>query len=346
MTYRLGIRNSAIGIRNSVYVLLLMLGATTASAGGADIRKQHHYPKAVPAGDYSGITRVGGSRYVLVDDKSKTAGFHLVDIAIDTLKGDITDVRHVGFRTQGLPNRDEEGVAWCPARGTLFLAGETDREVLEYTLDGQQTGHRLNLPSQLRDSYPNNSFEALTYDSVSHRFWTSTECTLRCDGQKPTISHKVGNRLRLQSFDDELQPREAYWYVTDRTVLKNRKRKGESHVGLSAMAALGDGRIAVLERDIYVAKAKMGSFCHNKIYIVNPNLQEPGDTLTKHLVAQWRTRMNLFQRNMANYEGMCLGPRLADGRMVLVLCTDSAHQYAKLLRDWFRTVILPISATD
>jgi hypothetical protein len=321
--------------------LFLAMACVTARAGGADVRKQRHFPKAVPAGDYSGITRVGQSLYVLADDKSATAGFHLVDITIDSLKGDIADVRHIGFRTQGLPNRDEEGVAWCPTLGTLFLAGEADSEVLEYTLDGQQTGRRLNMPPQMRDSYPNNSFEALTYDSVAHRFWTTSECTLRGDGPKPTISRKIGNRLRLQSFDDELQPREAYWYTTDRTVLKDRKRKGQSHVGLSAMAALGDGRIAVLERDIYIAKSKLGSFCHNKIYIVQPSLQEPGDTLTKQLVAEWRTHMNLFRRNLANYEGMCLGPRLSDGRIVLVLCTDSAHQYAKLLRDWFRTVVLP-----
>lgn len=322
-------------------LFLAVLTWTTASAGEAKVGKQRHYPRDVPAGDYSGITRVGRSLYALADDKCATAGFHLVDIAIDSLTGDITAVRHVDFRTQGLPNRDEEGIAWFPPLGTLFLAGEADGEVKEYTLDGRQTGRKLNIPQQMRDSHPNNSFEALTYDTVAHRFWTTTECTLRGDGAKPTIGNKVANRLRLQSFGDDLRPREAYWYATDRTVLRDSKRKGQSHVGLSALAALGDGRIAVLERDIYVATSRLGSFCHNKVYIVNPSLQEPGDTLNKHLVAQWRTRMNLVRQNLANYEGMCLAPRLADGRIVLVLCADSAHHYGKLLRDWFRTVVLP-----
>jgi hypothetical protein len=32
---------------------------------------------------------------------------------------------------------------------------------------------------------------------------------------------------------------------------------------------------------------------------------------------------------------------LADGRQVLLLVADSQNQYKGLLRDWFRTIVLP-----
>jgi hypothetical protein len=54
------------------------------------------------------------------------------------------------------------------------------------------------------------------------------------------------------------------------------------------------------------------------------------------LLAKWRTRNLRF----ANYEGMCLGPVLDDGRQVVVLVSDSQNQYGSLLKDWFRTLIV------
>jgi hypothetical protein len=60
--------------------------------------------------------------------------------------------------------------------------------------------------------------------------------------------------------------------------------------------------------------------------------------LDKQLVARWRTKLNLTRRNLANYEGMCLGPRLSDGRQVLVLISDSQHRYRGVLKDWIKVI--------
>ena len=62
--------------------------------------------------------------------------------------------------------------------------------------------------------------------------------------------------------------------------------------------------------------------------------------MQKTLVATWKTSLELLRQNLANYEGMCLGPRLADGSQVIVLCADSQDQYGGVLRDWFRTIII------
>ena len=56
--------------------------------------------------------------------------------------------------------------------------------------------------------------------------------------------------------------------------------------------------------------------------------------LQKHLVAEWTTAVGLLDLSIANYEGMCLGPRLHDGRQVVVLTADSQNQYAGILPDW------------
>ena len=303
--------------------------------------KQKAFPKTVSAGNYSGITWLGASRYAIANDKSPTAGFYLMTIETDSITGELLTVREDTFLTSGLPNRDEEGICYMPESQTVFVSGEADQEIIEYNLQGQLTGRKLNIPEVFKTAYKNGGFEALTYQSKTHRFWTTSEFTLKADGEKPTIERKIKNRLRLQSFGDDLQPKEQYWYESDSTIIK--KQKGRSIVGVSGLAALDDGRIVVLEREMYFPKKQIGSFALVRLYVVNPTLHKPGEILSKTLLTEFRTKVNLTRRSFANYEGICIGPKLADGRQVLILVCDSQNQYRGVLKDWFKTVILPAS---
>ena len=321
-----------------LYILMLLMAAETATAQEVVLNKQRHFKKTVPPGNYSGVTWLGGDRYAVVDDKSETAGFHLMTIRLDTITGDITDVRADSFMTSGLPNRDEEGICYVPLTNTLFVSGESDGQIVEYSLDGQLTGRALNIPEVFKKAYSNKSFEALTYNAKTQRFWTTTENSLAIDGDKPDIKKKIANHLRLQSFGNDLQPREQYWYVTDSSAVKS--KKGRSTLGVSGLAALDDGQVIVLEREVRRAPKKIGSFVHVKLFVVNPQLQQLGDTLRKQLLTEFRTRINLKKRSFANYEGLCTGPRLADGRLVLLLVADSQNQYKGYLKDWFKTIVI------
>ena len=303
--------------------------------------KQKAFPKTVSAGNYSGITWLGASRYAIANDKSPTAGFYLMTIETDSITGELLTVREDTFLTSGLPNRDEEGICYMPESQTVFVSGEADQEIIEYNLQGQLTGRKLNIPEIFKTAYKNGGFEALTYQPKTHRFWTTSEFTLKADGEKPTIERKIKNCLRLQSFGDDLQPKEQYWYESDSTTIK--KHKGRSIVGVSGLAALDDGRIVVLEREMYFPKKQIGSFAHVKLYVVNPTLHKPGEILSKTLLTEFRTKVNLTRRSFANYEGICIGPKLADGRQLLILVCDSQNQYRGVLKDWFKTVILPVS---
>ena len=42
----------------------------------------------------------------------------------------------------------------------------------------------------------------------------------------------------------------------------------------------------------------------------------------------------------ANFEGLCAGPKLSDGRQVLLLVADSQNQYRGVFRDWFKTIVI------
>ena len=53
------------------------------------------------------------------------------------------------------------------------------------------------------------------------------------------------------------------------------------------------------------------------------SISEDVKPLEKQLVVEWKTTLSLFRSTLANYEGMCLGPKLLDGRQTLVLIADS-----------------------
>lgn len=297
------------------------------------VNPQHHFRSTVPAGNYSGITYLGDNRYAVVDDKYPNDGFAIFHIHIDEETGDIINVVDSGFVASRKTNRDSEGICFFPANGTLFIAGEADNRVLEYTLDGNPTGRELNVPQHFHTAVGNYGLESLTYNSETHRFWITSESTLPMDGKPASETNRVKNRLRLQSFNDSLQPCEELRYEMD---FPSVKTKGRNYaIGVSEIACLDSVTMLVMERELYVSKNKLGSFVVNKIYSVNTHRQTE-----KQLVAEWKTRINLIHQDFANYEGMCLGPRLKDGSRVVVLCADSQNQYGSVLRDWFRTIVI------
>ena len=305
----------------------------------AVVNKQRHFPKTVPAGNYSGICWLGDNRYAVVDDKSPTAGFRPLTIVLDSLTGDILSVRADSFVTSHQPNRDEEGICYVPHSNTMFISSESDGQIIEYTLDGHLTGRQLNIPEVFANTYDNRGFEALTYNAVTRLFWTTTENTLRTDGNRSKVGHSIANRLRLQSFADDLQPHYQYWYITD--TLTTNVPESKCSLGVSALAALDNGQLVVLERQVLRTASGVGSNTRVRLYLVNPEAHKPGEILEKQLLVEFLTRINLTRRNFANYEGLCVGPRLADGRQVLLLVADSQNHYKGILRDWFRSIVLP-----
>lgn len=309
--------------------------------------KQHSFPDDIPAGGYSGITWLGDSLYAVVSDNTDREGFFLFNIHLDSI-GDIVSAKCLGFKGNDESGRDNEDIVWCKPTNTFFVTRECDNQVVELSMDGKPTGRKLAFPKVFEGASSAYGLEALAYDASTHRFWTTSESTLECDGERATATNGVQNVLRLQAFNDSLMPVEQYWYLMDAPECEAEQQPQHFAMGVSALAALDDGRLLVLEREFAVPEAKLGAFVNCKIYEVRPqqtclsSSEKPKkeDFLPKTLVAEWMTAIGLLDFSIANYEGMCLGEKLPDGGQVVILIADSQNQYAGILADWLKTIVI------
>lgn len=312
------------------------------------MNSQHSFQKDVPKGNYSGLTWLGGERYAIVSDKAPQSGFFIFRIQFDSINGDIINIRTEGFRSSGVKNHDEEDIAFFPKDSTVFISRESDNKIMEYSLVGQLTGRELLIPPVFNDATTQYGFEALTYNKMTHRFWSTSESTLKGDGKQADSKNSVRNKLRIQSFNDSLQPMEQYIYLMDTP--KSHASASVFAMGVPAIVALDNAKLLILEREFAVKPGKIGSYVINKIYAVDPSTEEPihmdlplpstPPYMKKHLIVEWKTSLSLFRQDLANYEGMCLGPKLVDGNQVIILCADSQDQYKGILQDWFKTIVI------
>ena len=228
------------------------------------------------------------------------------------------------------------------------------------------------------DFYPNYNFESLAFDSVRQYLWTIPESTLRKDGQPATPQNGLANQLRLMRLDwgkikenrnkeeysEQVSSKEEYseqesskkdsrymmTYAYQMDQPSTHKKADIYVMGVSELCALPDGQLLVLEREAFIPKIKIGAFCKCKLYLVNPlnsenfsmkeNISSDTPFLKKKLLTEWKTSLSLSKRSFANYEGMCLGPKLEDGSQVVILLSDSQDQYAGVLKDWFKTIVI------
>lgn len=243
--------------------------------------------------------------------------------------------------------------------------------ILPTSADAAKIGYQQNLwesrwPSS--DFYPNYNFESLAFDPVHQYLWTISESTLRKDGQPATPQNGLANRLRLmrlnwgkmkedsnkEEYSEQVNSKKdsrymmTYAYQMDQP---STHKKADIYVmGVSELCVLPDGQLLVLEREAFIPKIKIGAFCKCKLYLINPLNSEvfsmkekfSSDTpfLKKRLLTEWKTGLSLSKRSFANYEGMCLGPMLEDGSQVVILLSDSQDQYAGVLKDWFKTIVI------
>lgn len=360
----------------------------------AKVLPQKHFSRSVPAGNYSGITHLYDDIYAVVSDKSDSCLYFYFQIQIDTLSGKIENVTWLGgagrVEQAGL---DHEAIVRV-SDTTLVIASEGKARLSEYRISDREQEQPLDAVAETKTAdsetqsadavaemqptpslwewfmptslfYGNYNFESLAYDAQTGLLWTMPESTMKTDGQLATPQNGRRNALRLMALDmhgDKAAQGAAkgrkpslhatYCYLMDAPTTH---KQAQTYVmGVSELCAIGGGHLVALEREAFVPKAKLGSFCRCKLYEIGPGEQDrqqtsslqdisPLDTtvvVAKRLLAEWKTGLTLTDRSFANYEGMCLGPRLADGGQVLILLSDSQDQYAGVLRDYFRSVVL------
>lgn len=318
-------------------LLFLLLFSPLLAFGQISVKlnAQHYFPDSIPPGNYSGIAWLGGNHYAVVSDKSEEDGFFIFEIKTDSVSGEITSARNLGFKSSGQSNRDGEGIAYNQHTNTIFISGEADNTIKEYGMDGKLTGRSIP-PTPLYSHLPGNlGLEALSYNAKTQTLWTCNE----------------SGDIIIQSYDESLMPTTAYAYSLDSPVADRAKAEFYAH-GIGTICALDDGSLLVLEREFYVPKKKIGAFVNCKLYhltLTTPLSENSVDKQhgggIKTLLATWRTSLTVFGRSIANYEGMCLGPTLADGSRVVLLVADSQNQYRGVLRDWMKSLKISLPAS-
>ncbi len=280
--------------------------------------------------NYSGITPLDNGHYALVSDKEQEDGFFEFVILQDSLTGKVTDVRFVAFHSNGQSPRDAEGIAFCPQRNTVWISAEDDQRILEYDLNGQCTGNELPIPAAFDKKYiqSNRGFEALGYSEQGKCFWTTTESPTKGKESLQLLQFPISSIGKKGA-----QPIMYPYPLTAQTQGKN----AEVYGGVVAITPLDNTALLVLERTATITRSKLGSNVKCWLYRWDIGTGE------KTLQAEWQNKLSFTRFDFANYEGMCLGTRLADGRQTILLINDSQGGYGNALlrlKDYIRVGVM------
>ncbi len=279
-----------------------------------------HCGSRLPEG-LGGLTYAGSNRYYAVEDSG--GRLYAMDICL-TSTGGIASVAVVATNIcRGAV--DLEGLAWNPAAGTLYVSDEHDASIREFAPTGGVALSRIAVPAVFKRFRRNYSLESLAISRDGLALWTANEEALRNDG--PLASTSMPTVVRLQqwrraSWRKPWQRAGQWAYVTERWSEESPLTADEC-CGVADLCLLPDGHLLALERELsgYFPTLK------NSIYLVGTAGASDISALCALSGARYtpvsKTLLWAADFGMAdNFEGLCLGPALADGSHSLLLIAD------------------------
>ena len=198
----------------------------------------------------------------------------------------------------------------------------------------------LPLPEFIRHARPNKSFEALSIDRPGSGYlpqfglplWTANEDALTIDG--PPSSATNAALVRIFSFIP-MNASEAFhgdWWFYRLDAAQGGPIPGAGpdvpFNGLVGLAALGDGKLLVLERSCGLVQSNDGgapSLITSSIYFVDTSRAKPSSPTPLQKTLLWRQGFPF-----SNYEGITLGPKLDDGSRAVLLVADGDVSKARV----------------
>jgi hypothetical protein len=290
-----------------------------------------------------------GTWVALSDDRSELqpARFYTLDVALDERRLAVQVRSVVTLRTSGgqpFPRRqaggevvDPEGMRLLPQSRGLLWTSEGDQRAKQSPtfrqalLDGTHV-RDFEVPAQLRfaarpgsGARDNNTFEGLALTPDGRTAWVAMEAALQQDGPVPGVG-RPGGPCRFTAFDVESgRALRQIAYLPDAVPHPPLVPGGFTDNGVSEILMADDHRMLVLERAF-----SMGAGMSLRLYEIDT--RAASDTLaTQQLVAgEYRAAAKqlvadfggLGLSRLDNTEGMCWGPRLANGRRTLVCVSD------------------------
>lgn len=276
--------------------------------------------------------------YAIVTDGPNTL---VVNVAVALGNdGSITSATVSSAAREGLSVIDLEDIAFAPG-GEMLLVGETSGIVWIKRSPPQGAGwsQLSSTPQSISFTRPNLGFEALAVAREglldAARLWVANEEATIQDS--PLSSQSSGTLVRIQTLNlavtDALGtiawpllsangPQWAYlpepWHGGSISGARS---------GVVAMTTLPDDRLLVMERALAF---NLATPFLTRIYLIDPtgatdtrnlpSLVRTGNTVSGGVVPVSKTL--LYQGSHNNVEGLCLGPRLGQGRYALLAITD------------------------
>ena len=305
----------------------MILGTACLAFGQAPltITEAGLFPRAAEPAGLSGIAYAGGDRYFSVNDSG--GAMHPMTIKMDYATGAITGC--VVDAAVPLGGVDLEGVAYDPASDSVFASDEADASIRQYSLSGDPRG-ALPVPGILAAFRNNFSLESLSMRGDGLELWTCNEEALYNaslgvnDGVVSTTTQ--GSLVRLTRF--ARQDVHAPWAFNGQWAYRTDPIRGDivpgvSRSGVADLCALPDGSLLVLEREFsvdffYSFKTRIYRVAIGGATNIAALNSLSGATFTPVVKTLLWDKSTAF----ANFEGICLGPRLDDGSLSLVLISD------------------------
>lgn len=270
----------------------------------------------------SGLTYAGGHTFWTIEEESGALSELSLEINPET--GVVADVKEV-CRAKIL-GRNFEGVAFDPLLPIIWICEESGNTIQAFDLREKKITEKIALP-MMRTAMPNRGLEALAISPSGLDMWTCNENELPVDRSASPGSSEV---LRLVHFTrsaaaEPWKMADQWIYRPEQPVSLDPRRQRKLRNGVSSLCVLANGDLLVLERETDKMRPARG---RSRIYRVD----RAGATevskreslasddfvpVRKHLLFDGLTRH-------AQYEGLALGPRLADGSQVVILVSDAS----------------------
>lgn len=318
-------------------LMILPAAAEAVSMTAGTTFSRATYPRSL-----SGITYAGGNTfYAVADDASNGEnGIYPYTITLSadgkTVSSATTCTTNNAVKLSG--TSDLEAIAFDPASGNVWVADESKKTIKEYNPTTGAIISTLDYPAIMKQNVGNYGFEALTISGDGLTLWTCNEEALTCDGARS--SYSAGTTVRLVKFTratvrDAWTLAAMYPYTTEKWKYSE-DVSSKARRGVSDLCALPDGSLLVLERDLSFSSPFSGYLSFAVYHVVNPDWATDVSSFVSLSNTTWnavsKTSLatgsgSLF--SYGNFEGMCLGPRLSNGNLSVLLISDSGDGYSE-----------------
>ncbi len=261
--------------------------------------------------DLSGITWTGGAEFFAVSDKTNV--LLPVTLRIDPASGVIQSGEFGAPIPVAAGHWDFEGVTYVAATRQFYIATELPPGILSFRR-GAPAAKAMPLPPIFLKARENLSMESITWDDTVRKFWTANEEALEPDG--PISNATAGTFVRLLNLDANFHPIAQFAWRTEPAAM----RFGGGS-GVSDLLLLPNGTLIVLERGFGTGGL------HLRLYAADLRGATDVSGIAALAGAKFAPAKKtlLFEETTGffNFEGLTLGPPLADGARSLIVIADS-----------------------